>query len=132
MADMQAKTPIILVVEDEALVQVLVIEVLEERGYDVQAADTAEQALALLRDHCRDVDVLLTDINLGSGEDGFSLAAKARELCPGIRVIYVTGGAGATDMSARVPGSSLIPKPFELDRICDEVERVLQTDAGRG
>ena len=122
---MTAAAPIILVVEDEALVQVLVVEVLEERGYAVQAASSAEEALVLLRDHCTDVDVLLTDINLGLGEDGLELARKARAMCPGIRVIYVTGGAYSEDLAERVPDSRLIPKPYELEQICEAVARAL-------
>ena len=122
---MTAAAPIILVVEDEALVQVLVVEVLEERGYAVQAAASAAEALTLLRDHCTEIDVLLTDINLGPGENGLELARKARTLCPGIRVIYVTGGAHSEAMAERVPDSLLIPKPYELERICEEVARVL-------
>jgi CheY-like chemotaxis protein len=114
-----------MVVEDEALVQVLVIEVLEERGYQVRAACSAEEALALLRDHCSDVDVLLTDINLGPGEDGLQLAHKARAMCPGIRVIYVTGGAYSQASVERVPDSRLIPKPYDLDAICDAVAEAL-------
>ena len=122
---MTAAAPIILVVEDEALVQVLVVEVLQERGYVVEAAASAAEALALLRDHCTEVDVLLTDINLGPGANGLELARQARELCPGIRVIYVTGGAYAEALAQRVPDSTLIPKPYELEQICEEVARVL-------
>ena len=122
---MTAAAPIILVVEDEALVQVLVIEVLEERGYDVRAARTAEEAMTLLREHCSEIDVLLTDINLGPGETGFELARKARELCPAIRVIYVTGGAFRAGSSPRVPDSRLIPKPYDLDEICEAVAQAL-------
>ena len=128
---MTAATPIILVVEDEALVQVLVIEVLQERGYQVQSACSAEEALSFLRDHCREVDVLLTDINLGSGENGLALAQRARELCPGIRVIYVTGGAAGDDLPERVPGSRLIPKPYELEQLCQEVASALSRGQGR-
>ena len=124
---MTAKAPIVLVVEDEALVRVLVIEVLEERGYQVHAAGTAEAALELLRGHCQDVDVLLTDINLGAGENGLELARKARSMCPGIRVIYVTGGAYSQDLTERVPDSRLIPKPYALEQICAEVERAVRS-----
>ena len=122
---MTAAAPIILVVEDEALVKVLAIEVLEERGYDVRSACSAEEALHVLRDHCAEIDVLLTDINLGPGETGLELARKARELCPGIRVIYVTGGAHPHAPAEQVPDSRLIPKPYDLDEICDAVARAL-------
>jgi CheY-like chemotaxis protein len=122
---MTAAAPIILVVEDEALVQVLLVDVLEERGYAVRAAASAAEALTLLREHCGDIDVLLTDINLGPGDTGLDLARQARALCPGIPVIYVTGGAYTEALTARVPDSLLIPKPYELGHICEEVARVL-------
>jgi CheY-like chemotaxis protein len=122
---MTAAAPIILVVEDEALVRILVIEVLQDRGYDVRSATTAEEALLLLEAHCDDFDVLLTDINLGTGETGLQLAHRARKLCAGIRVIYVTGAAFAQAAAERVPDSRLIAKPYDLDAVCDAVAEAL-------
>jgi len=56
---------------------------------------------------------LLTDINLPSGMDGTALARRARELQPNLAVIYASARAATLQQEARVPGSVLLPKPYE-------------------
>ena len=59
------------------------------------------------------IDVLLTDINLPGGMDGTALAHRARELQPNLAVIYASARAATLQQEARVPGSVLLPKPYE-------------------
>jgi CheY-like chemotaxis protein len=59
------------------------------------------------------IDVLLTDINLPRGMDGTVLARLARELRPNLAVIYASARAATLKQEARVPGSVLLPKPYE-------------------
>jgi len=115
--------PTVLVVEDEALIKIVVVEALEERGYRVESASSAAEAVALLEAHCEDIRLLLTDIDLGAGGDGFALARRAREICPALRVIYVSGGV-RRPADQDVDGV-LIAKPYELNRICDQVATAL-------
>src|SRR5262249_42586710 len=59
------------------------------------------------------IDVLLTDINLPGGMDGTALARRARESQPDLTVIYASARAATLKQEARVPGSLVLPKPYE-------------------
>jgi len=45
--------------------------------------------------------------------DGTALAGRARELQPNLTVIYASARAATLKQEARVPGSVLLPKPYE-------------------
>ena len=59
------------------------------------------------------VDVLFTDINLAGGMDGAALARRAREMLPRLPVVYTSGRATMLTQDTRVPGSMVVPKPYE-------------------
>lgn len=111
------KPPVVLVVEDEFLVQVVAVDLLEDQGFQVQAVFNAEEAIRVLGDHCGQIDVLFTDINLGPGANGFDLAKKARQLCPGIRVIYVTGAPQKDKDLEQVGDTLFLQKPYAIEQV---------------
>ena len=102
----------VLVVEDETLVREMLIEVLTEQGFEVCAAATAEQAMAVFADG-KTCDVMFTDINLGRGADGVALSWAARRLRPGLPVIYASGTVGGLREIRAVPGASFLRKPYD-------------------
>lgn len=108
----------ILVVDDDAEIRTLLRDVLTDDGFRVLAVGTAEAAAILLA--AERVDLLITDIDLGTGDDGFVLAADARAARPLLPVIYISGGRNAGD-HGRVDGSAFIPKPFGLDTLTGAV-----------
>ena len=103
----------ILFVEDEPLLGELMTEALTDKGFEVQVAPDAGDALRYLLSGA-DVDVLFTDIDLGEGMDGAQLAQLAREMRPELPVVYARGGARGA--ARTVPGSVFLPKPYSLNR----------------
>jgi CheY-like chemotaxis protein len=101
----------VLFVEDELLISEWVAEALSEQGFAVQTVTNAADALEHLASV--PVDVLFTDINLPGGMDGTTLARRARELRPHLPVIYASARATLLKQDARVPGSIVVPKPYE-------------------
>jgi len=101
----------VLVVEDEFLVSAWVAQSLSEQGFAVVTAANAADALQHLA--ALPVDVLFTDINLPGGMDGAALARRAREMRPHLSVVYTSGRASMLKLDARVPGSVVVPKPYE-------------------
>ncbi len=101
----------VLVVEDEFLISEWVSQSLSEQGFDVQTVTNAADALAHLA--ALPVDVLFTDINLPGGMDGAALARRAREMQPQLPVVYASARATLLKQDARVPGSIVVPKPYE-------------------
>ena len=101
----------VLVVEDEFLISEWVAQSLSEQGFDVQTVTNAADALEHLASV--PVDVLFTDINLPGSMDGAALARRAREMWPQLPVIYASARATMLKQDARVPGSIVVPKPYE-------------------
>src|ERR1700746_536376 len=101
----------VLFVEDEFFIREWIAEALSEQGVALQRAPNA--ADALLHIARAPIDVLLTDINLPGGMDGTALARRAREMQPNLAVIYASARAATLRQEARVPGSVVLPKPYE-------------------
>ena len=78
----------VLIVEDDPLVRGTVVDIIAAKGFRVLAAESAVAALRILpQEH---VDVLFTDIVM-PGPDGIELAKRAKELRPGIQIMFSTG-----------------------------------------
>ena len=98
----------VLVVDDDDLVRTVAVDALEDAGFEVIEAATAEEAL----DRCehRRADVLLTDIMLSGTFDGWDLAEQCRRADPNLKVIYTTGYSLREQRPVR--GSRLVEKPY--------------------
>jgi CheY-like chemotaxis protein len=85
--------PLILVVEDEALVRMTLVDVLEDAGFKVIEAVNAYEALRVLK-AVSDVQAVVTDVEMPQGSiNGFELAHRVRTNCQGIGVLVVSGRA---------------------------------------
>lgn len=116
-----ANAPIILVVEDDAIVRMLIVDVLEELEFKVLEADGSEQALEMLRDSNQHIDLMMTDVGLPN-MDGRELANAARALHPALPILFASGYAE----SIQVPdGMHVIGKPFSIDQLRDKVTSLL-------
>ena len=82
---------VVLLVEDDAMVRLTIAEFFEAVGVDFLEAGNAEEAFAILSNPSQPVDVLVTDLDLGPGENGLSLATRARHQRPQLQVVYETG-----------------------------------------
>ncbi len=111
---MKAKSsaPRIFIVEDEALIACALEGQVCALGYEVSgvAADAETAFKAMTGDP---PDVLLTDINLGPGANGISLAARCRERL-GVGVVFLTGYDDSETFAsvAKVQSYSFILKPY--------------------
>jgi DNA-binding response OmpR family regulator len=74
--------PIVLIVEDDALVQGLVADALTEGGFATAVAPSAEEAVTLLKGKVADYRALVTDIRLTGSMSGWEIAKQAREMDP--------------------------------------------------
>lgn len=108
-----AARPTVLVVEDEGMLLEIVAAELEEAGFRVLPAATAEEAAGILGGG--GIDLLFTDIRLPGRLDGWDLAERARDLHPGLPVIYVTGYSA--EAPRQVSDSILVMKPYRPSAI---------------
>jgi DNA-binding response OmpR family regulator len=114
----------VLLVENDELLGILFELALCEAGYEV--ARTANGADALVKlDATSPVDLLVTDIGLGDGPNGWQVARRARARCPEMPVIYMTGARADEWRPQSVPMGVLLLKPFPIDQLVEMVGQLL-------
>lgn len=109
----------ILLVDDEAALLDVATAWLEDLGYRVARATSADEALAHLA--AEPVDALLTDIMMPGGMDGVALARRVAAERPGLPILLSSGYAGDM-MNAHWP---LLQKPYSRAELAIEVARAL-------
>ena len=107
----------VLLVEDDALIRMSTADILEEAGFVVVDAASAEEAMAALQ--TAPVDVLVTDVNL-PGASGSDLAKRARILRPQVAVVFATGDTSSVSAE---PGTIVLAKPFGAEDLLSALER---------
>lgn len=117
----------VLVVEDEDAVRNLLRTLLRLAGYEVLSCQDGDEALDLLSARGGEVNLLITDINLGPEMDGFEVAEALRERQPSLKVLYISG----VDEEDRVSGemaagaSHFLVKPFTPRAFTERVRLLL-------
>lgn len=106
--------PLVLLVEDDALIRLDAVETLIEAGFAVLDAANARQALDLLSAH-DDITILFTDIEMPGTMDGLRLAELVRARWPRIKIV-VTSGHPRFRADIEMPGA-FIPKPYDTGRV---------------
>src|SRR5580658_7486013 len=107
--------PVILIVEDEALVRLAAVGMLEDAGFRMIEAVNADQALELLAADS-DVQLLFTDVNMPGTINGLALARHVRDRWPhiGIMVASANQAPEPEDMPA---DSRFEQKPYCIDAV---------------
>ena len=115
----------VLVVEDDATVRDLVLEVLRDLGYTALEEPDGLAGLLVLQSHRR-IDLLVTDVGL-PGMNGRQLAEQARLLRPDLKVLFITGYAenAAFGNGHLDPGMQMMTKPFAVDVLGKRIRTML-------
>ncbi len=124
-AEQKAGHPsIALVVEDEPQVRSLAATILEETDLRVVEAETAEEALAFLRNAAPDVAMIFADVKLPGGIDGIDIARIAAVSWPWVKVV-LTSGAMDHPLHELPRSAIFMPKPWRAFDVLVEAERVM-------
>jgi PAS domain S-box-containing protein len=117
----------VLVVEDDEDVRAAAATMIGELGYSVIAADSPEQALHILGE--QPVTLVFTDVVMPGPITSRELADRARELQPGVKVLFTSGYTqNAVVHGGRLDdGVELISKPYRRDQLARRLRRLLST-----
>jgi CheY-like chemotaxis protein len=116
--------PLILVVEDEALVRMTLVDVLEDAGFKVIEAVHADEALRVLK-AVSGIDAVVTDVEMPRGSiNGFELARRVRTDRQEIGVLIASGRA-APKPGDLPDGALFIGKPVHPETLVRLIERLL-------
>ncbi len=117
----------VLVVEDEALIRLLISDELREAGFTVIEASHAEEALTYIASGGA-VDLVFTDVMMPGAMDGLSLARQLLASYPSIPVII-------TSATLRPPPDGMpgifVQKPYSADRVIALILATLGRDPSR-
>ena len=129
-ADASGRKATILLVEDEANVREFAAAVLQQDGYALLQAKSADSALEVWRWHSARIDLLLTDVVLPGELSGPQLGQKLRAQKPSLKVILTTGYSRETveEKSGGAEALRLMNKPY-TPRILLEAVREALADA---
>ena len=118
----------ILVIDDEATIRMSLVEALAADGYEVEDAETGEEALA--RCHGGDFDLLVTDLKL-PGISGLEVLEALRNQNRDLPVILMTayGDVDTAVAAMRLGAYDYITKPFRLAEIRKQVRGALRATA---
>ena len=111
-----------LVVEDEFLVGMNAVFLLEEAGFGVLEAGSADDAIALLESR-KDIRIVFTDINMPGSMDGLRLAHAIRHRWPPIELVLTSGHARVEE---NMPERGLfLSKPYGAPELVQTVRSLV-------
>ena len=119
---------VILLVEDDDQVRELAKEILNQDAYQIITAVNGEEALELLKGSPVPVDLLLTDVIM-PGINGRELFARAAEIAPDLKAVYMSGYTDNIFSSENEKNqkTAYLQKPFTIKNLTEIVRRVLGT-----
>ena len=112
----RADQTILLVDDDEDLRQ-SVETFLNEQGFQVTACGSAEAALQWLEERTAKnllPNLIISDIRMPGGMDGFELAAQARRIRPDLPIIYMSGYTGFSQAQMGAVPAPILAKPMHF------------------
>ena len=117
-----------LVVDDEEDIVELAVAHLTEMGLTVLYANDGPSALQVIAQH-DEIDLMVTDIVMPGGMNGAELVQRARDLRPGLKIIYSSGFPAEALAERTLPllHGPLLRKPYQRAEIVAIVQRVMET-----
>lgn len=107
-----------LVVEDEPLTRLVLIDALEDAGFSVVEASTADEALGILND--RSIHLLFTDIQMPGKISGLDLARVVADRFPRDGILIAFGRLTLADIELP-PSAEFFAKPYNLGEVIDHL-----------
>ena len=117
----------VFVVEDDAAVRSLVVEVLQSFNYHVIEAENGDSAIAMWPGLRNEVDLLLTDMVMPGTANGLDVARHCLGTKPELKVIY-TSGYSSELFGSNVKleeGVNYLPKPYLSNKLTTIVRNAL-------
>jgi CheY-like chemotaxis protein len=107
----------ILLIDDDALFLYATERTLRTAGLDVVTAQNYIEALNILEEAGEPVDLMLTDVVMDEGVNGFALARMARARRPDLKIMHITG----FDIPMEEASGKVLRKPIQDRDLVNEV-----------
>jgi CheY-like chemotaxis protein len=126
----QTNTPggseVILVVDDNPGMRAITVKQLANLGYMTLEAESAAAALDELDRHAK-IDLLLSDVIMPGGMNGYELASMVRRRRSGVKILLMSGYASQSmiNMPSEAERPELINKPFRMRELAHKLRQAL-------
>ena len=116
----------VLIVDDNEDVREVTAVIVRSLGYEVLTAGDATEALAFVQGR-RGVDLLMSDIVMSGGIDGFELVERAHTLRPRLPVLLMSGYPASSVPKCDFP---ILHKPFRREELARCIRAALTGSLG--
>ena len=120
----------ILVVEDESNLLMMLEVLVQSLGYKIKKATCSQQALQIIG-RGEEFDVMLTDVIMPGGLDGFELAREVRARLPDMPILYMSGYTGYTESDMADVVAPMLEKPCPADKLANAIHSALTGQPAR-
>ena len=130
MADAPDRRPTVVIVEDEALVAMMVADTLADAGYRTVWSPSGGLGAWAGRGAGVVPDAAVVDLRLANGLDGRDVVRRLREQCSGMPVVVITDvdrSAPEADLRGLGGPAARLQKPFDGGRLLGRLEGLLET-----
>jgi ActR/RegA family two-component response regulator len=120
----------LLLVDDDKNIELTLVPVLSEHGFEVELAITVTEALKKIGS--QKFDILVSDLNLSEPSDGFKVVAAMRQAHPRCVIVLLTGYPA---FESAIEGihhevDDYIVKPADYDALIETLEKKLVAKRG--
>jgi CheY-like chemotaxis protein len=113
----------VLIVEDESLIRMDAVSLIEEAGFAVYEADSADEAIRMLETH-DEIRLIFTDIDMPGSMDGLKLAHYVRGRWPPVKIIVTSGLVHVSDDD--LPTDAVfVGKPYRPEHITRRLREMI-------
>lgn len=118
----------ILIVDDDADLSMLIVDMLEDKGYSASMVGSLDEAYTILEKE--QFHLILLDINLPDGT-GFSFCEELRRVST-VPVIFASARTSEDDkiVGLDMGGDDYIPKPYSLKELMSRINSLLRRTYG--
>jgi len=112
------------VIDDDQSIRWVLEKTLKQAGMQVNAFESADEALDAMRDNAIAPDAVISDIRM-PGSDGLSLLKQFTQAHPDTPVLIMTAFSDLDSTVSAIEGGAFeyIPKPFDVDTVLEQVKR---------
>ncbi len=117
---------LILVVDDDQDILVTIEDILDAEGFPVRVARNGMEALELTEEASPALIVLDLWMPVMTGQE---LVARLRQRGDSTPILVMTAVQAGNSIAQELGAEGYIPKPFDIDRLLNEIERILGDSA---
>ncbi len=121
----------ILVMDDEAIIREVVVELLKELGYEATAVEDGKKCLEVYDEATvsgKPFDLVILDMNVSQGMGGIETIDLLRKIDPKVKAMASSGSSydPVMEQPHKFGFQAALEKPFDLEKLASAVNAVLK------